>query len=134
MEELEKLGLRENTIVIFTSDNGGIRAISTQHPLRAGKGSYYEGGIRVPLIIRWPGIIEEGSKSHEPVINLDIYPTILEILNLPHRNLDGRSMLPVLEGKSSPQDRSLFWHFPCYLQGVPKGYQRDSHDGRWRTS
>ncbi|RLD51363.1 MAG: aryl-sulfate sulfohydrolase, partial [Bacteroidetes bacterium] len=95
MEELDVLELSENTLVIFTSDNGGIREISCQDPLRAGKGSYYEGGIRVPLIFRWPGLIENESVSIEPVINLDFYPTLLQITGQESpANLDGLSLWP----------------------------------------
>jgi arylsulfatase A-like enzyme len=126
MNAIEELGLYENTIIIFTSDNGGIRAISTQQPLRAGKGSYYEGGIRVPMIIRWPGNIAEGSWSDEPVMNIDLYPTILEILNVSTSNLDGQSLLPVLKGNEALEERPIFWHFPIYLQA----YDRELDDGR----
>ena len=73
LNELDDLGLSSNTIVVFTSDNGGIRSIAKQNPLRAGKGSYYDGGTRVPCIIRWPGIIEAGSISEEPIINIDFF-------------------------------------------------------------
>lgn len=81
LEALDKMMLTENTLLIFTSDNGGIRDISYQNPLRAGKGSYYEGGIRVPLIIRWPGTIPAGSTTDFPVTNMDFYPTIMSIIN-----------------------------------------------------
>jgi arylsulfatase A-like enzyme len=126
MQTLKELGLRENTMVIFTSDNGGIRGISTQEPLRAGKGSYYEGGIRVPMIIRWPGNVAKGKQSDEPVINIDLYPTILEILNDSNPNLDGQSLIPILTEKEAHELRSLFWHFPIYLQA----YDRQKDDGR----
>lgn len=126
MHALEELGLKENTIVIFTSDNGGIRGISTQEPLRAGKGSYYEGGIRVPMIISWPGNVTKGTRSDEPVINIDLYPTILEILNDSNSSLEGQSILPVLSGENTLEERPLFWHFPIYLQA----YDRQKDDGR----
>jgi len=79
MKQLEDLELEEHTLVIFTSDNGGIRRISCQDPLRAGKGSYYEGGIRVPLLFCWPGKIEAGTRCNQAVINLDFYPTLMDI-------------------------------------------------------
>lgn len=115
--ELQQLNLADQTIIIFTSDNGGIRDISYQNPLRAGKGSYYEGGIRVPLIIRWPGRIEKGSHSDVPVTNLDFYPTIQKIIQANPKNklLDGVDISPVLSGKDVGE-RPLFWHFPVYLQ------------------
>jgi arylsulfatase A-like enzyme len=133
MEELEKLDLSENTLVIFTSDNGGIRKISCQDPLRAGKGSYYEGGIRVPLVFRWPGRIERESVSEEPVINLDFYPTLMEIIGKESpEKLDGLSLWPLLRGEKSRMERSLFFHFPVYLEAYRKGYD-DGRDPLFRT-
>lgn len=124
---IDSLGIRENTILFFTSDNGGIRDISYQDPLRAGKGSYYEGGIRVPLIIRWPGSVQPGSTSDEPVTNMDFYPTIQAMIDAsPAKTfLDGDDITPVLHGKSF-HERSLFWHFPIYLQA----YNEKEDDGR----
>lgn len=117
LDKLKKVGLEENTLVIFTSDNGGIRDISEQNPLRAGKGSYYEGGIRVPLVIKWPGKIKPNSSSETLVSNLDFYPTLQKIVNPPKKaaQLDGMDLSLVLEGKQST-DRDLFFHFPIYLQ------------------
>ena len=115
---LDELNLTENTFLIFTSDNGGIRDISYQTPLRAGKGSYYEGGIRVPLIMRWPGQIEAGSKSNFPVTHMDFYPTIRSIIEAearPGEVLDGRDLTPLFS-RQALNERPLFWHFPIYLQ------------------
>jgi arylsulfatase A-like enzyme len=127
LNELDDLGLTKNTIVVFTSDNGGIRSIAPQNPLRAGKGSYYEGGTRVPCIIRWPGIIEAGSLSDEPIINVDFFPTFKEILDIEMKGklLDGQSILPILVGNSL-EPRPFFWHFPIYLQS----YDELNDDGR----
>ncbi len=113
---LEELGLEDNTLVVFISDNGGIRAISYQDPLRAGKGSYYEGGIRVPMIMKWPGQITPG-KTDVPVVNLDFYPTFMGVLNSSPEDkiLDGVDLAPLFEG-GSLEERPLFWHFPIYLQ------------------
>lgn len=124
---LEAMDLTGNTIVVFTSDNGGIRAISNQHPLRGGKGSYYEGGIRVPFIIRWPGKVNPGSTSDFPVVNLDFFPTFREMLGaeLGEKLVDGINLIPLLEGKELPQ-RPLYWHFPIYLQA----YDKEKDDGR----
>ena len=124
---LDSLGLRENTLVVFTSDNGGIRSIATQDPLRAGKGSYYEGGLRVPCIIRWPAEIAAGQSTDTPVCNLDFYPTFLEVLNLPEPDwqLDGTSLRPLWQGATLPA-RPFFWHFPIYLQA----YNPEEDDGR----
>jgi arylsulfatase A-like enzyme len=114
LSKLDETNLAENTIVVFTSDNGGLRAISHQDPLRAGKGSYYEGGIRVPLIIRWPGKINIGV-SDEPVVNLDFFPTFKSVLGVPLENLilDGRDLSPLFTGETF-EKRPIFWHFPIY--------------------
>ncbi len=124
---IDKLNLNENTIVIFTSDNGGIRAISSQEPLRAGKGSYYEGGIRVPYIIKWPGIVQENSISDSPIINMDFFPTFMEItdVKLSKKILDGKSILPLLKGETI-SNRPLYWHYPIYLEA----YNMQKDDGR----
>ena len=118
LTRLDQLQLSEKTIVVFTSDNGGIRDVSYQDPLRAGKGSYYEGGIRVPLIIRWPGKISPKTTSNTPVSNLDFYPTFQTLVGSEtsqNKALDGVDIGPLLEGKEIAE-RSLFWHFPVYLQ------------------
>ncbi len=133
LEELDQLGLRENTLVIFTSDNGGIRDISCQDPLRAGKGSYYEGGIRVPLVFSWPGKIAAGTRKEDPVINLDFYPTLMELTEQnADPELDGLSLWPLLSGKGKFPQRSLFFHFPVYLQAYRPGYD-DGRDPLFRT-
>ncbi|WP_375582625.1 sulfatase [Cyclobacterium xiamenense] len=118
MAVLDGLNLAANTLVIFTSDNGGIRDISYQTPLRAGKGSYYEGGIRVPLLMRWPGTIQAGSTTDVPVTNMDFYPTIKTIIGAedrPHIQLEGRNLAPLFRNQDL-EERALFWHFPIYLQ------------------
>lgn len=133
LAELDRMGLRENTLVIFTSDNGGIRDISYQNPLRAGKGSYYEGGIRVPLIVRWPRRVQAGSQSDVPVTNMDLYPTIQRIIQARQGAglKDGQDITPLLEGKVL-DERPLFWHFPVYLQAYnPK--EDGSRDPLFRT-
>jgi arylsulfatase A-like enzyme len=117
LDEIGRLGLSEKTLVVFTSDNGGIRSISPQDPLRAGKGSYYEGGIRVPLIIKWPGVTEKGVINHTPITNLDFYPTFREIIGTEKTTqpLDGNSLVPLLKGGLFAE-RPLYWHFPVYLE------------------
>jgi len=134
MKTLDELGLTENTIVVFTSDNGGIRKVSVQDPYRAGKGSYYEGGVRVPFAIRWPKKIKADSKSDYPVTGLDFYPTYLDIcgIKLENKKLDGISIRSVLEGNSSLKERPLFWHFPIYLQAYSVGND-GSRDPLFRT-
>ena len=133
LEELDRLGLSENTLVVFTSDNGGIRYVSCQDPLRAGKGSYYEGGIRVPLVFRWPGRIRSGSHTETPVINLDFFPTFLELTgkNIP-ADLDGVSLWPLLSGSGQLKERPLFFHFPVYLEAYRTG-KDGSRDPLFRT-
>ncbi len=120
MGKLDELKLRDNTFVLFCSDNGGVYKISKQWPLRAGKGSYYEGGIREPMIVRWPGKVTPGAKCETPVCGIDFYPTFLDVAGLEKPAgylLDGVSLMPVLTGNSKLSERPLFWHFPIYLQG-----------------
>lgn len=133
MAELDQSGLRENTLVIFTSDNGGIREISCQDPLRAGKGSYYEGGIRVPLVFSWPGKIESGTRKEEPVTHMDFYPTLMELTDKESPStLDGLSLWPLLTGKEELPERALYFHFPVYLQAYRAGFD-DGRDPLFRT-
>lgn len=124
LDGLDRFGLDDNTLVIITSDNGGLRDVTNQAPLRAGKGTYYEGGIRVPLLIRWPGRIEAGSTINYRVSNLDLYPTLQSIVSPPRKAeaLDGLNLLPLLTGKI-PEERTLYFHFPVYLEagGVTEG-------------
>ena len=134
MKTLDELGLTENTVVVFTSDNGGIRKVSKQDPLRAGKGSYYEGGVRVPFAVRWPKKIKAGTTIDTPVTGLDFYPTYLDILGLELKDkiLDGISIKPLLEGRGELKERALFWHFPIYLQAYSVGND-GSRDPLFRT-
>ncbi|UCG29060.1 MAG: sulfatase [Bacteroidales bacterium] len=118
---LRESGLDKNTVVFFMSDNGGL-STSEGHPtsnlpLRAGKGWLYEGGIREPFVIKWPGKTPSGTTCGEPVISTDFYPTILEMANLPlkpEQHMDGLSMVPLLLNKDKRKDRSFFWHYPHY--------------------
>lgn len=135
MEALDQHGLRESTLVVFCSDNGGICAQSSQAPYRAGKGSYYDGGIREPLIMRWPGRIQPGSKCDEPVNALNFYPTFLEAAGLETPSgveLDGVSMLPLMLQTGQWTSVPQFWHFPVYLQAYRPG-QDDGRDPLFRT-
>jgi arylsulfatase A-like enzyme len=138
--KLEELGLEKNTIVIFTSDNGGMSAsngykginhprealnakfASSNLPLRGAKGWNYEGGLRVPLIVHWPGKTQPGSTSQAIVTGTDYYPTLLNMLDLPdlpEQHIDGRSFVPALKGED--YDRGpIYWHFPHYSN---HGYQ-----------
>ena len=138
MESLDDLGVADRTVVVLTSDNGGLWQISNQNPLRAGKGSYFEGGIRVPLIVRWPGKVDPGSTCDEPVMNIDFMPTIAEMagVTIPaEKKIDGVSLVELLsDSKAELEPRSLFWHFPIYLQasGRKKG-DVVTHDPWFRT-
>ena len=128
---LDELNLTENTVVIFTSDNGGYGESTDMAPLKGYKGCYYEGGIREPMFVRWPGVVTPGSTCHQPTIAVDLYPTICEIAgaDLPDGQLlDGVSLVPTLKGDDSGlQDRPVYWHFPAYLQSYRRvvSEQRD---------
>ncbi len=120
LAKLDELGLRENTLVIFTSDNGGLSTAegspTSNVPLRGGKGWMYEGGIREPLLVRWPGVVAPGSVVSTPVSSPDFFPTLLELAGAkatPGQTLDGTSLLPVFKGGTLPE-RALFWHYPHY--------------------
>ena len=130
MKTLNELNLKEETIVIFYSDNGGVGGyeengiiqwrITSQDPLRGGKGMFYEGGIRVPLVVRWPGKVEAGSRCHTPVISVDFYPTFLDLAGIEKekgKTLDGKSILPLLKQEDTFEREAIYWHFPAYLQG-----------------
>ena len=117
---LDRLNLTEKTLVIFTSDNGGLMGnpanpITNNEPLRSQKGYPYEGGIRVPTVVKWPGKVPAGAQSNLPIVTLDWVPTILDYqgLNPQDQGLDGQSLVEVLGG-GTLESRDLFWHFPHY--------------------
>ena len=124
LKKLASLGLEENTIIIFMSDNGGLSTLPGRRdaptsvvPLRAGKGWLYEGGIREPMIVKWPGVVKEGSICSEPVTSTDFYPTMLEMADLrmkPEQHPDGLSLVPLLQGKDLLDREAIFWHYPHY--------------------
>lgn len=117
---LKEKKVYNNTFIFFISDNGGVYKVTKQKPLRAGKGSYYEGGIREPAFAVWKGKINKGSITEKPITNLDIFPTLLEVANIEKpegKILDGMSLLPFLTKKEDLELRPLFWHFPIYLEG-----------------
>ena len=120
LNTLDELGLDDNTVIMFTSDNGGVSsgdAYSTCNlPFRGGKGRQWEGGIREPYYIRVPGLADSGATCDTPVDHTDFFPTILELAGLPlkpEQHVDGVSLVPLLEGKRIP-DRDLYWHYPHY--------------------
>lgn len=132
---LGDLGLSENTILVFFSDNGGHGTYTCQEPLRGGKGMFYEGGIREPMFIHWPGTVRGGTKCDFPVIGTDFYPTFLELAGVQHPDnypLDGKSIVRLLKGKNSIKRNAIFWHFPAYLQAY-EGLQEESRDPPFRT-
>ena len=122
MAALDELGLSERTVIIFTSDNGGLQDYATDNaPLRAGKGYPYEGGIRVPLIILWPGVVQAGIECDVPVTSVDFFPAICEITGLNHpsgRIIDGKSLVPLLKQEGPLRREAIFWHFPHYRGNV----------------
>lgn len=140
LETLDELGLEENTMVVLYSDNGGLggyrsiglekNGITDHAPFKGGKGAFYEGGIRVPLIIRWPGVTRPGTTTDEPVLGSDFFPTLLDVadVELPsEQSLSGTSFVPILQDAGATLDRdALYWHFPGYLQAYGPG--------DWRTT
>jgi arylsulfatase A len=124
MDHLTAKGLADNTVLIFLSDNGGYlgqydgQACTNNAPLRSGKGSVYEGGLRIPLIVRWPGVTTPGGTSEEPVHCMDLHATIAQAATLPSQTaagLDGLSLVPLLEGSAISLPReALFAHYPHY--------------------
>ncbi len=117
LDTLAELKIDHRTVVIFTSDNGGLQGPTNNAPLRSGKGYPYEGGIRVPWIIKWPGVTQPGSTCDVPVISVDIFPTIVRAagLKLPSdRVIDGCDLKPILAGGDSLDRQAIYWHFPHY--------------------
>lgn len=133
LKTLNDLQIDENTIVVFLSDNGGLASVSSQFPLRAGKGSYYEGGIRVPCLIKWPKQIKTVKRTNMPITGLDIFPTLMDVVkDTTNYNLDGVSLMPFLTQNKTIPERALYWHFPVYLQGVSP-YKDEAQDLLFRT-
>ncbi|MCF7955576.1 MAG: sulfatase [Phycisphaerae bacterium] len=122
MDTLKNLGLDDNTVVIFTSDNGGLATLrdvgpTSNAPLRSGKGWCYEGGIRVPLIIRAPGLTNAGTVSKEPVVSMDYFPTMLDMAGIaqkPDIHKDGYSLVPVIKKGAKLNRDAICWHYPHY--------------------
>jgi len=145
MKKLDELQIARKTFVVLFSDNGGVGGyqaigipgndITSNAPLRGGKGMLYEGGIRVPMIVRWPGMVKPGSISDFPVISTDFYPTLLDIAGVDTPGdypLDGESLVPVLKRDSALKREAIFWHFPAYLQAGRTGKLRTSPAGAVR--
>ena len=138
LEKLNELNLEDNTVVFFTSDNGGLLDRTSNLPLRAGKGSYYEGGIRVPFCVKWPGVITPNSITDVPVTGVDMMPTFAEISNtklFENQIVDGRSIVPIFNNEPFDKNRNIFFHFPLYL-GIGKAAILPAYDGTkkyWRA-
>ncbi len=138
LDALEETGKGKDTIIIFTSDNGGLSTAegspTCNLPAAEGKGWMYDGGVRVPLIVRWPGVIHPGSVCPVPVTGTDFYPTLLEAAGLnrePENHCDGVSMMPLLKQSGVLQREALFWHYPHYGNqgGTPASAVRA---GKWK--
>lgn len=143
MGALDNLGLTDRTLVVFYSDNGGLykpyggykgdmEPVSTNEPLRAEKGTLYEGGVREPLIVRWPGVVRPGSVCPEVVTSVDFYPTLLNVAGAvgdPGQALDGESILPLLTQTGKLGRDAIYWHYPHYHHSEPAGAIRE---GRYK--
>ena len=131
MDKLDELQIADDTVVIFFSDNGGHGVVTSMQPLRGSKGMLYEGGIREPMAVRWPGKIKAGAVCDEPVIGIDFYPTLLELAGAKRKSgqiLDGVSILGLLRQRGGIKRKAIFWHFPAYLEASGRG------KGAWRTT
>jgi len=123
MYKLDELGISENTVLVFASDNGGLTRVWKNEPLRGGKGQLYEGGVRIPMIIRWPNRIKAGIVESTPIHVVDLYPTFMEIAggSVPaDQVLDGVSLVPLVTGKSELSRPALFSHHPEYVVAFAK--------------
>jgi arylsulfatase A len=117
LRKLDELEIADKTVVIFFGDNGGLEKDAKQTPLRSGKANLYEGGIREPLIVRWPGVVKPGSTCSEPVTSVDFFPTFLEIVGVKDqmkKPIDGVSLLPLLMQKGRLDRPAIYWHYPHY--------------------
>jgi arylsulfatase A-like enzyme len=137
LAKLDELKLADNTVVIFSSDNGGVggyreagvpaKGVTDNAPLRGGKGMLYEGGIRVPFVVRWPGVIKPGSVCDEPALHVDLFPTFVELAGgkRPEQPLDGVSLVPLLKSSGSEKLRreAIYFHFPGYLEAGAAGWR-----------
>ncbi|MDZ7332731.1 MAG: sulfatase [candidate division KSB1 bacterium] len=116
LNKLDELKLTDKTIVVFVSDNGGLAQLQSQYPLRMGKATIFDGGLRVPMVIRWPGVVQPGSKCTTPVISIDFFPTLLEAVGIQHqvKDIDGISLVPALRGTGDIKRDAIYFHYPHY--------------------
>ena len=146
MKKLAELKLEENTVIVVTSDNGGLtrlfinggwgKPLATDNsPLREGKGSVYEGGVRVPLMVKWPGVTRPGSVNETTLVSgVDFFPTLLDIARAPTADwppVDGESLVPVLKGGAASSSRAVYWHYPHYHPGGATPYSA-VREGDWK--
>lgn len=126
MQTLDEAGVADRTVIIVTGDNGGwLPSTNTNLGIRAGKGSAYEGGVRVPMIVRWPSVVKRGSVCDTPVIGCDVYPTVLELAGgkpAAGQIIDGQSIVPLLRDTGQWQRETIFWHYPHYHPGGATPY------------
>ena len=128
LDKIKDLGIEKKTLIIYTSDNGG--CVKNQKPLRGEKGMYYEGGIRVPMIALWPGVIESGSTCEQPVMQIDLFPTYIKLARTKiDKELDGENLLPLFKQTGSLKRESIYWHMPGYLDRSKSG----ARDKNFRT-
>ena len=128
LDKIKDLGIEKKTLIIYTSDNGG--CVKNQKPLRGEKGMYYEGGIRVPMIALWPGVIESGSTCEQPVMQIDLFPTYIKLARTKiDKELDGVNLLPLFKQTGSLKRESIYWHMPGYLDRSKSG----ARDKNFRT-
>ncbi len=141
IEALEQTGMASNTVLVFTSDNGGVVHVknpvpaTSNHPLRNGKASIYEGGVRVPMIVRWPGEVRAGVKNETITHIVDLYPTFLGLAGVnpdQHKLLDGESLLPVLKRTGELNREAVYHHFPHYLRATGNSPATSVHSGRYK--
>lgn len=135
VDHLDALGLGQDTLVLFTGDNGGLLADAAQTPWRGGKAQLYEGGIRVPLIARWPGVVSSGRSNATPVTSVDFFPTLLELSGRPadpEAEIDGVSFASALRGGPPPVREAIFWHYPHYHAAGDGGPAGAVRAGDWK--
>ncbi|MBN1341658.1 MAG: sulfatase [Phycisphaerae bacterium] len=147
LDKLDELKIADNTIIIFFSDNGGNEydrvgpeewLPTNNDPLRLGKGSIYEGGVRVPMMVYWPGVVAKGSRCAEVVSSVDFYPTILDMVGLKPRAgqiIDGRNIVPLLKGKAKLDRQAVFCHMPHRIKPVTGWLNAPStsvRKGKWK--
>jgi arylsulfatase A-like enzyme len=134
LKALKKMGMGKDTLVIFTSDNGGFAGVSDCRPLRESKGHLYEGGIRVPMIVRWSGQVPQGKLCKVPVISMDFYPTFLELAGLKPsgKPIDGESLLPLFRQTGKLTRKTIYFHFPNYAWHMDNRLAGAVREGKWK--